>query len=371
MKYKIAIVVGARPNFMKAAPVYAQLKKYKMITPLLIHTGQHYDANLSKVFFDDLKLPRPEFYLGVGSGTHSTQTAKIMIKFEKILITENPDVVVVVGDVNSTIACALTSAKYRTTNKKYRPFIVHIEAGLRSFDWRMPEEINRRLTDSLADLLFTTEVSAEENLIKEGIRQNKIFFVGNVMIDSLIKFKRKAEDSDILQRLKLKERDYAVLTMHRPTNVDETATLRKILKALKVLSTEIKIVFPIHPRTEKIFQKLTYKIDFLKIVPPLGYLDFLRLIIGSRFILTDSGGIQEEATVLNVPCLTLRENTERPVTVYVGTNTIVGTEPKRIIQEAKKILQGRGKKGKIPEFWDGKAAKRIGKILYNFLRTKK
>lgn len=369
MKYKIIIVVGARPNFMKAAPIFSQLKKYPAITPLLIHTGQHYDANLSRVFFEDLKLPKPDFYLGVGSGPHSTQTAKVMIAFEKILIDKDPHLVVVVGDVNSTLACALATAKYRTTNNKYRPFVAHIEAGLRSFDWHMPEEINRRLTDALADLLFITEPSAQKNLIKEGVTQNKIFFVGNVMIDSLLNFKKKAAASKILAQLKLKEKEYTVLTMHRPTNVDEAKTLMKILKALKVVSENIKIIFPMHPRTKNMLRKYCPEIDFLKVVPPLGYLDFLRLMMGSRFVLTDSGGIQEETTVLGIPCLTLRENTERPITVFEGTNTIVGTEPKRIINEAKKILQGKGKKGKIPKFWDGRAAKRICKIIYDFLRT--
>ncbi len=354
---------------MKAAPLVAEFKNNKAINPLLIHTGQHYDKNLSKIFFDDLKLPRPHIYLGVGSGSHSEQSAKIMLKFEKILRNQNPDLVVVVGDVNSTLACALATAKYRSTNSIYCPFIAHIEAGLRSFDWRMPEEINRRLTDVLSDLLFTTEPSAKANLLKEGIDNQKIFFVGNVMIDTLLGFKRVAKQSTILRRLKLQQRDYAVLTMHRPTNVDELENLREILRGLKEISKSIPIVFPIHPRTKKMFEKYRLTINFLKIIPPLGYIDFSRLIMGAQFVLTDSGGIQEETTVLHIPCLTLRENTERPITVSQGTNIVVGTRAARIMREAQKILSGKRKKGQTPKFWDGRAAKRICKIIYNFLRT--
>lgn len=369
MKYKIIIVVGARPNFMKAAPVFIEFKKYRQIDPLLIHTGQHYDRNLSKVFFDDLRLPKPHFHLGVGSGTHSVQSGKIMIKFEKILVEQNPHLVMVVGDVNSTLACALAVAKYRCSNRYYRPLIAHIEAGLRSFDWRMPEEINRRLTDSLCDLLFTTEPIAQENLIREGIDTNNIFYVGNVMIDSLLKFKEKAEKSKILKELRLKKKNYVVLTMHRPTNVDDRKDLKKILIALKKVSKLVQIVFPIHPRTKKMLHGYRISTDFLKIIPPVGYLDFLKLMMNARFLFTDSGGIQEETTVLNVPCLTLRENTERPITVSTGTNTIVGKDQAKIIRETRKILSGQNKKGQIPKFWDGKAAQRICKIVYNYLKV--
>jgi len=369
LKYKVIIVVGARPNFMKAAPVYMEIKKYKDIVPLLIHTGQHYDKTLSKVFFDELKLPMPDYYLGVGSGTHSEQTAKIMLQFEKILSSQDPDIVVVVGDVNSTLACALTSAKYRCLTRRYRPLIAHIEAGLRSFDWRMPEEINRCLTDSLSDLLFITEPSAKKNLIKEGIAKNRIFFVGNVMIDTLLRFKKTAEKSDILMRFSLKEKEYALLTMHRPTNVDHQQTLKEILKGLKEISQDIPIILPIHPRTEKMFCKYRIQTNFLKIIPPLGYLDFLRLMLGARFVLTDSGGVQEETTVFRIPCLTIRKNTERPITVSEGTNTIVGANRLRMVKEVKRILAGKAKKGKIPTRWDGKAAKRLCKILCNILRS--
>lgn len=369
MKYKIIIVVGARPNFMKAAPVFIEFKKYKEIDPLLIHTGQHYDNNLSKVFFDDLKLANPNFYLGVGSGTHSVQSAKVMIEFEKILVEQNPHLVMVVGDVNSTLACALAAAKYRCSNQQYNPFIAHIEAGLRSFDWHMPEEINRRLTDSLSDFLFTTEPDAEDNLIKEGIDAKRIFYVGNVMIDSLLRFKKKAEESTILTQLELKNKSYAVLTMHRPTNVDDREDFKKLLSALKEVSKSIKIIFPIHPRTKKMLHEYRVNIDFLKIIPPLGYLDFIKLMIHAKFVMTDSGGIQEETTVVNVPCLTLRENTERPVTVTMGTNIVVGKDQMKIMQETDKILQGKAKKGQIPKFWDGMAAQRICKIVYDYLKN--
>jgi len=369
LKYKVIIVVGARPNFMKAAPVFVEFKKYEKIDPLLIHTGQHYDNNLSKVFFDDLKLAEPHFYLGVGSGTHSIQTAKVMIEFEKILLEQNPHLVMVVGDVNSTLACALAAVKYRCANQQYYPLIAHIEAGLRSYDWQMPEEINRRLTDSLSDFLFTTEPGAEDNLIKEGIDTEKIFYVGNVMIDSLLKSKKKAEESEILTQLKLKKKNYAVLTIHRPTNVDDREDFKKLLNALKKVSKSIQIIFPIHPRTKKMLPKYHMNTDFLKIIPPLGYLDFIKLLIHAKFVMTDSGGIQEETTVLNVPCLTLRKNTERPVTVTMGTNIIVGKDQMKIIEETDKILQGKGKKGQIPKFWDGRTAQRICKIVYDFLKT--
>ncbi len=371
MKHKVIVVVGARPNFMKAAPVYTELKKKRSIIPLLVHTGQHYDKNLSKIFFRDLGLPKPDFYLGVGSGTHSVQTAKVMIEFEKILFREKPQMVVVVGDVNSTLACALASAKYRCTYQTYQPYIAHIEAGLRSRDWRMPEEINRRLSDALADLLFITEPSAQSNLISEGIDSKKIHFVGNVMIDSLMTFKQRAGQSKILEQLKLKKNQYCVLTMHRPTNVDEKKDLRHILSALRVIAEEIPIIFPIHPRTQKMFGAYRVKTDFLKITAPLGYLDFLKLMTGAKFVITDSGGIQEETTVLGIPCLTIRENTERPITVSQGTNTVVGTKEDKIIQEARKILTGKGKKGRKPRYWDGKAAQRIAKIINDCLTNSK
>jgi UDP-N-acetylglucosamine 2-epimerase (non-hydrolysing) len=354
---------------MKIAPIFIEFNKYPGIKLLIVHTGQHYDKELSKIFFKDLKLPKPHFYLGVGSNTHSVQSAKIMIEFEKILMAQSPHLVMVVGDVNSTVACALVAAKYRCTNRRYLPFIAHVEAGLRSYDWHMPEEINRRLTDALSDFLFTTEPSARDNLIKEGISSDQIFYVGNVMIDTLKKFKKRAERSTILEELKLKKKNYAVLTMHRPTNVDEKSDLKKILVALKKVADSIKIVFPIHPRTKKMLHKYRISRKFLKIIPPLGYLDFLKLMMHAKFVLTDSGGIQEETTVLNIPCLTLRDNTERPITASVGTNIIVGKDSKQITTEARKIMAGKSKQGQTPKFWDGRAAQRICKIVYNHLKV--
>ena len=369
MRHKILIVVGARPNFMKAAPLFIEFKKYKNIRPLLVHTGQHYDRNLSKVFLDDLKLPKPHFSLGIGSGTHSVQSGKMMIAFEKILVKQDPRAVMVVGDVNSTLACALAAVKYRCTRQYYRPFIAHVEAGLRSFDWHMPEEINRRLSDSLSDLLFITEPSAYHNLLNEGIAKNRIFYVGNIMIDSLFQFRDQAEKSKILARLQLGKNNYAVLTMHRPRNVDDRQDLKNILSVLQKLSHSIPIIFPIHPRTQKMLHSHRIHIDFLKTVAPLGYLDFLKLMMNAKFVLTDSGGIQEETTVLNVPCLTLRENTERPITVSLGTNIVVGKDSRKIMREAEKILRGRGKRGRIPKFWDGQTSHRICRIVHKYLKA--
>ena len=353
---------------MKVAPIFTQCKRFHDVTPLLVHTGQHYDKELSKVFFDDLRLPKPDFNLGIGSGTHSEQSGQIMIEFEKILGKLNPDIVIVVGDVNSTLACALATAKFRCGKRKCSPVIAHIEAGLRSYDWRMPEEVNRRLTDALADLLFTTEPSGQENLIKEGISGDKIFHVGNVMIDSLLSYIEQAEKSRILDKLKLRKNEYAVLTMHRPGNVDEKGDLAGILAALEEISRTTEIVFPLHPRTKKMFDRYELKTDFLKTTASLGYLDFLKLLANADFVLTDSGGIQEETTVLKVPCLTLRENTERPVTVSQGTNIIVGKDPDAIVEQTRKILSGERKQGQIPDFWDGKAAQRICKIAFNYLK---
>lgn len=383
---KILLVAGARPNFMKIAPLYHELKKYKRFKPIIVHTGQHYDKEMSDFFFHDLELPEPDIYLGVGSGSHSEQTAKTMTGFEKVLIEENADAVVVVGDVNSTIACALTSAKYRCTKslRSHRtnlPLIVHVEAGLRSFDRSMPEEINRLLTDQIADILFTTCQDANVNILKEGINKNKIFFVGNVMIDSLKNVKKKITDK-IIKELKLEKRKYAVLTLHRPSNVDVKKILTGILQALNRISREVPIIFPCHPRTQKQIRSLsTYKNYNLKgikdigknkngifLIPPLGYLDFMSLMANAALMLTDSGGIQEETTIFGVPCLTIRENTERPVTVTQGTNRLVGTNPKRIVREALKILSSCKQKGnnrriRRPKYWDGRTAGRIVHIL--------
>lgn len=369
MHYRAIIVIGARPNFMKAAPIITELKRYQDIEPILVHTGQHYDKELSKIFFDDLKLPKPDYYLGIGSGSHSEQSGQIMIAFEKILLKLNPDIVVVVGDVNSTLACTLATVKYRCGKQRYTPVIAHIEAGLRSNDWRMPEEINRRVTDMLADLLFTTEPSGRDNLMKEGISSDKIYHVGNVMIDSLLKYKKKVDKSTILDKFGLEKNSYAVLTMHRPGNVDRKEELSSILTALEEIATSIKIVFPVHPRTQKMFDQYGMKTDFLITTRPLGYLDFMKLLANASFVLTDSGGIQEETTVLNIPCLTLRENTERPVTIVKGTNILVGNARDMIVEHARRILDGEKKQGQIPKFWDGKAAQRICKIIFNHLKV--
>lgn len=358
---KIINVVGARPNFMKIAPIIETMKKHPEIKPVLVHTGQHYDKEMSKLFFDDLKLSPPDIYLGVGSASHAAQTAKVMVEFEKVLLEQKPDLVVVVGDVNSTIACALTAVKL------FIP-VAHVEAGLRSYDRTMPEEINRILTDAISDYLFTTSRDADVNLLKEGIPKEKIYFVGNVMIDTLLKQIDKASTSDILSRLGLEPKNYAALTLHRPNNVDDKEVFVRILGALEEVQKKIKIVFPIHPRTRKKIEEfsLSGKIKSMTnfiITDALGYLDFLSLTANSKFVLTDSGGIQEETTILKIPCITLRETTERPITVTEGTNVIVGSDKEKIIKESLKVIEGKAKNGKIPELWDGKAAERIVKIL--------
>ena len=358
---KIINVVGARPNFMKISPIVDEMKKHPEIQSLLVHTGQHYDREMSKLFFDDLKLPPPDIYLGVGSASHAEQTAKIMVEFEKVLLEQKPDLIVVVGDVNSTIACALTAAKLLVP-------IAHVEAGLRSLDRTMPEEINRILTDAISDYLFTTSKDADANLLKEGIPKEKIYFVGNVMIDTLMKQIGKAADSNILKKLGLQSKGYAALTLHRPANVDDKEVFVRILGALEEIQKKIKIVFPIHPRTRKkieefgLSDKIRNMTNFI-ITDALGYLDFLALTASSKFVLTDSGGIQEETTILKIPCITLRETTERPITVTEGTNVIVGSDREKIVKESLKAIEGRSKKGKTPELWDGKASERIVKVL--------
>ena len=358
---KIVSVVGTRPNFMKIAPLSNEFKKHK-IEHVLVHTGQHYDRDMSKLFFDDLKIPKPDFNLGVGSGSRDEQINCVIKKIGTILAKENPDMVVVVGDVNSTVAGA--EAAHELGIK-----VAHVEAGLRSFDRTMPEEINRIRTDEISDFLFTTEKSGNENLLKEGIDKNKIFFVGNVMIDTLLKHREKAKSSKILAKLNLHKNNYCTLTLHRPSNVDSKKDFENIIFILDKLQEKIKIVFPAHPRTRKNIEafKLSKKIGGMKnliITQPLGYLDFLCLMSNSKLVLTDSGGIQEEATVLGVPCITLRNNTERPVTVEQGTNLLVSTNKDNIIKKALKVINNEIKTNKkIPELWDGKAAKRIVKIL--------
>jgi UDP-N-acetylglucosamine 2-epimerase (non-hydrolysing) len=361
MTHKVMGIVGARPNYMKVAPIWRELDKHSHFQKILIHTGQHYDENMSKVFFDDLKLPKPDLHLGVGSGPHGEQTAKVMIELERALTRERPDLLIVVGDVNSTLAGTLVASKLGVP-------IAHIEAGLRSFDRAMPEEINRMVTDILADLLFTTEADAEANLRREGVDPAKIHFVGNVMIDSLFYYRPMAEKSPILESLGVEAGGYGLVTLHRPSNVDDPATLERLLAALAELGADCPLVFPAHPRTHKVIKdnKLKVPVDRILTIEPIGYLDFVKLMVSARLVLTDSGGIQEETTALGIPCLTIRENTERPITIEVGTNRLVGNDADRILEEGKKILQGTVSPGRVPELWDGRASERIVKTIDAF-----
>ncbi len=356
---KAAVVVGARPNFMKASPLIKEFKRRGAIEPLLVHTGQHYDENMSKIFFEDLELPEPDIYLGVGSGTHAEQTGKIMISFEKVLRENNCDLVIVVGDVNSTLACSLVAAKMLVP-------VAHVEAGLRSFDLTMPEEINRMVTDVLSRFCFTTSPEAEVNLKKEGVSGDRIFFVGNIMIDSLLSYMDKAERSAILDELGVKEREYILVTLHRPSNVDDLEKFRGIYGVLEELSGIMPVIFPVHPRTRKMINDAGLSSSTegnLRLIDPIGYLDFVKAMKYARLVLTDSGGIQEETTVLGVPCLTVRENTERPITIDMGTNKLVGTDPSRILREAKLVLETEHSERRIPPLWDGKTAERIADVL--------
>jgi len=435
---KFMLIAGARPNFMKIASIVDAIEAHNLsiedsrfkIEHCLVHTGQHYDSRMSDAFFSDLKLPRPQIYLGVGSGSHATQTAEIMKRFEPVLLEHQPDVVMVVGDVNSTLACALVAAKVvysrcsgqREANHKDRPLIAHVEAGLRSFDRTMPEEINRILTDAISDLLFTTEESANGNLKKEGIPAEKIIFVGNTMIDTLLSHKEAAQRSDILNKLGLSTTDqqslmngpvvpYGVLTLHRPSNVDNKGAFENILEALKEISKYIPIIFPVHPRTHSRIKEL-HLVDYFEALPheqpetnsrnqasiyeelggggnristssfgihgisPLGYLDFLCLMSNAEIVLTDSGGVQEETTVLGIPCITMRENTERPVTLTKGTNVIVGTDRDLIIQESLRRVSNdnlrrdhRTQPCQYVPLWDGKAGQRIIKCLVDYAES--
>ena len=393
MALKILSVVGARPNFMKVAAICEAIERFnclgtaERVHHILVHTGQHYDTNMSDSFFNDLELPKPDLCLEVGSASHSVQTAKIMERFEAVVLDQQPDVVLVVGDVNSTAACALVAKKtwcrgnHATAN--FIPKLAHVEAGLRSFDRTMPEEVNRLITDSISDYLFTTEESANQNLAREGIPQNRIFFVGNVMIDTLLRHRAKAEQSTILQDLQLanglEAKPYAVLTLHRPANVDDRQVFSNMLDAFVDVSRRMPIIFPAHPRTVKRIQDeglggyfvdhFVQRLDAqdsrprIRLVPPLGYLDFLRLMSQARVVLTDSGGIQEETTILGVPCITLRDSTERPVTIEHGTNVLVGSNPERIINEFERVCRNGGKPKASPQFWDGNAATRIIDVL--------
>lgn len=350
---------------MKMAPIIEAMNLYRdRIEHLLVHTGQHYDERMSRSFFQDLGMPRPDIDLGVGSGSHAEQTAKIMVEFEKVCLQEKPDLVIVVGDVNSTMACTITA-------KKLGIKVAHVEAGLRSRDMSMPEEINRLCTDVLCDYLFTTDRIADQNLRNEGVPEEKIFFVGNVMIDTLLKHKRMAEGIGLREQLGLQPQGYATLTLHRPSNVDDENILRGIFDALTEIADHMPIVFPIHPRTRKMVDHfgLTGYLSNgarpkgLWACEPLGYLEFLHLNMHAKMVLTDSGGLQEETTVLGVPCITLRENTERPITCTEGTNVIVGNKQNRILEAASEVLEGRRRVGKIPEKWDGKAAERIVEVV--------
>tara|TARA_X000001036_G_scaffold208859_1_gene196401 strand:+ start:2483 stop:3535 length:1053 start_codon:yes stop_codon:yes gene_type:complete len=349
---------------MKIAPIQAELSA-RGVPTILLHTGQHYDENMSKVFFDDLGMKEPEIHLGVGSGSHASQTAKVMVEFEKVCNEHQPSMVVVVGDVNSTLACTIVCAKSLIP-------CAHVEAGLRSFDREMPEEINRILTDSVANLLLTPSADGDENLRNEGVVEERIFRVGNIMIDSLFENVKKSESSKIHDDLNLIN-EYALFTLHRPSNVDNKETFTTIIEALEDIAEDLDIVFPIHPRTRKmainfdLFERLE-NIPGMRITEPIGYLDFVSLMSKSKLVLTDSGGLQEETTALGIPCLTLRENTERPITVTEGTNTIVGTDKNLIINLSKEVIESGGKSGRIPDLWDGKTAVRIADVLLNHIQ---
>ncbi len=355
-------VVGARPNLVKMAPiVHRMMQTDGIIEQRLLHTGQHYDEAMSKVFFDELEIPTPDVYLGIGSGSHATQTAAVMVAFEKEILRRRPDMVLVVGDVNSTLACALTAAKLHVP-------VAHVEAGLRSRDRRMPEEINRILTDSVSDLLFTTSRLAGRNLIAEGIPSKRVYFVGNVMIDTLEKHRLQAEKLRTPHQLGLIEHRYVLLTLHRPSNVDVPETLDGITRALAEIQTRLPIVFPLHPRTAQRLddfglRSMLDKLPCLTVVPPQGYLSFLDLMMHARVVLTDSGGIQEETTALGIPCLTLRENTERPETVSEGTNRLVNSTPSDMVDAVDNILQQSTVSKQRPELWDGHASERIIQML--------
>ena len=357
---KVICVVGARPNFMKAAPVIEALRKRPRMSVMLVHTGQHYDRQMSELFFEELGMPKPDLDLQVGSGSHGEQTGLIMLRIEPILEQERPGLVIVFGDVNSTVAAALCAAKLGIS-------VAHVEAGLRSFDRTMPEELNRIVTDHLSDYLFTTEPSARKNLLREGISEERIFFVGNVMVDTLVKHLERARAYRFREKLGLKSRPYGLLTLHRPSNVDNDDTLAEVLGAVSQIGQEIPIVFPCHPRTRQQLGRREFACFHrgLLVVEPLGYLEFLSLMTDARLVLTDSGGIQEETTVLGIPCITLRENTERPITVEMGTNTITGTDPTKIVAAATHALENQSTQAspRVPPLWDGHTADRILDVL--------
>jgi len=359
---RIVHVVGARPNFMKIAPVLEACGKRPRLQSTLVHTGQHYDEKMSRLFFEELSIPRPDVDLEVGSGSQAAQTALILQRIEPLLVERRPDVVLVVGDVNSTVACGLAAVKLGIR-------LAHVEAGLRSFDRSMPEEINRLVTDAISDLLFVTEQSGLDNLAREGVAPEKVHFVGNVMIDTLVKHRASAERSGILERLRLVSGGYAVLTLHRPANVDDAATFSRLLEPIAELSREVPVVFPVHPRTRAALAAVSSAWPVgadVRPIEPLGYLDFLKLTSDARLVLTDSGGIQEETTILGVPCVTLRDNTERPVTITHGTNVLAGTDGPGIRDAIARARAGRAAPASPPPLWDGRAAERIADVLEAF-----
>jgi UDP-N-acetylglucosamine 2-epimerase (non-hydrolysing) len=359
------LVCGARPNFMKIAPVIDAIRSSGRLTPFLVHTGQHYDEKMSRSFFDLLRIPKPDIDLGVGSGSHAQQTARIMVEFEKVCLAEKPDMVVVVGDVNSTLACTVVA-------KKLWVPVAHVEAGLRSFDMKMPEEINRIVTDSLSDLFFTTDPEGNQNLRKMGAPDSAVHFAGNVMIDTLLRNRETAGRNPILRDLGVEPRKYAVLTMHRPSNVDDPAVLGGLLGAVEAIQKTWKVVFPAHPRTLKMIGQFGLS-DRMGAMPglivrePMDYHQMLCLTDNAAFVVTDSGGLQEETTVLGVPCITIRENTERPVTVSEGTNEVVGTSPDKVLAAVERIRAGKWKRGGTPQGWDGKASERIVAAIEKYL----
>ena len=360
----IDLIAGARPNFMKIAPIVDALKEAQSrgssLEWRIVHTGQHYDRKLSDTFFAELGIPEPDVNLGVGSGTQAQQTAGIMVGYERLLLEKPSDLCLVVGDVNSTMACAIVARKCGIP-------VAHVEGGLRSRDWSMPEEINRVVTDSISSWFFTTLESANQNLRGEGVEEERIFFVGNTMIDTLLKHRPRFRQPDIWKELRLKPKSYIVLTMHRPANVDDPTKLTAILRAISTSSNGLPVIFPVHPRTKRSLNATSSQYEGIICTEPLGYLEFNYLVEHSLGVITDSGGITEETTVLGVPCITLRDNTERPETVTIGTNELVGTDPAKIPPVLLRLLSGQWKKGDIPPLWDGKAAKRIVNVLERLL----
>jgi UDP-N-acetylglucosamine 2-epimerase (non-hydrolysing) len=355
---KIVAVVGARPNFVKIAPIMKELRRRRGAETCLVHTGQHFDQAMSAQFFQDLDIPAPDVELHIGAGSPVFQISEIMQRFEPVLLEHKPDVVMVVGDVNSTVAAALTAAKLDIP-------IAHVESGLRSFDRTMPEEINRLVTDTLSHWLFVSEPSGIRNLRREGINDDRIYFVGNVMVDTLLQARARSERSTILEQLEVSDRPYVVLTLHRPSNVDHPAAMSGFLGAVAELGP-VPVIFPVHPRTRQRLEQHPQDLPAnLRLTPPLGYLDCLRLLSKARVVLTDSGGIQEETTALGVPCLTLRRNTERPATIEQGTNLLVGVEPQTIVAVARRVLNQQEKSRRIPDLWDGQTAQRMVDILLN------